>query len=497
LAKLNKEKPMTSNSESIAQRLRGELDGLIRGVSKVEGEQASAHETEEQLWRGMLEMGRGLMQLRFEACSEGEVVQAAVEMDGVSYGYKWQSERRYVSLFGEVQIKRAYYLSEEYGGLCPLDAVLSLPERSYSESVQERLSELNVWLPQDHSVALVKRWLGLKIPKRSLQNSAGDQALYVEDYYQQHAVATTPAQDSILVASADGKGIPMTRADSPPVQARRSKGSKKTAKKEAIVTAVYSVAPYPRDSQDLLKALLPDEAETPQPATERPLPSHKQVFGTLDGKTAALTHLAHQVALREQSQFVHHVALTDGSEALQQQVLDHLPNFTLVLDIIHVTEYLWQAANARWGETSLDRLPWIRQALSWLLENHLPDLLNDLEAHARQLPPPQQATLLRVAAYLFRNRVCMDYQRYLALGWPIGTGVVEGACRHLVKDRFEQAGMRWSIPGAQSLLDLRAVALNGDWDDFHCFRRKLVHLERYQTPFPVSVPDIFALEAAA
>ena len=85
-------------------------------------------------------------------------------------------------MFGEVQIRRAYYLSEEYGGVCPLDAALSLPERSYSESVQERLSELNVWLPQDPSVALVERWLGLKIPKGSLQNSASDQALYVADY---------------------------------------------------------------------------------------------------------------------------------------------------------------------------------------------------------------------------------------------------------------------------------------------------------------------------
>ena len=91
----------------------------------------------------------------------------------------------------------------------------------------------------------------------------------------------------------------------------------------------------------------------------------------------------------------------------------------------------------------------------------------------------------------------MDYQTYLAKGWPIGTGVVEGACRHLVKDRFEQAGMRWSMPGAQSMLELRAVALNGDWLDFQRFRRQHSHQERYQSPYPDALPDIFALEAAA
>jgi hypothetical protein len=352
-------------------------------------------------------------------------------------------------------------------------------------------------VPQAQSLALMARFLGLQIAKGSLQSSLSDQAQYVDSYYQQRPTTATPATDSLLVATADGKGIPMTRADSPPVQARRSKGAKKTAKKEAIVTALYSVAPYPRDSQDILRALLPDTLDAPKPDEPRPVPSNKQTFGTLAGKAAALTHLAHQVAQREATAFTYRVALTDGSLALQQQMLAHLPDFTLVLDIIHVTEYLWDAANARFGETSALRLPWIRQALAWLLENHLDNLLDDLSTQATGLPTPQQETLAHVAAYLHRNRPFMDYQRYLALGWPIGTGVVEGACRHLVKDRFEQAGMRWSIAGAQTLLDLRSVVFNDDWHDFQHFRRQQAHLQRYSTPYPDTLPDILALEAAA
>ena len=306
-----------------------------------------------------------------------------------------------------------------------------------------------------------------------------------------------PVQDRILVATADGKGIPMTRQDSPPAQARRRKGSQKTAKKEAMVTALYSVLPYVRDSQDILRAWLPDAFDAPKPSTKRPRPRAKQTFGTLDGKTAALSHLAQQVALRDAPQFVYRVALTDGADALQQQMLTHLPDFTLVLDILHVTEYVWDAANARWGETAPERLPWMAQALTWLLEDHLDDLLYHLDVQAPNLTPTQQTTFARVSAYLRRNRPFMDYQRYLALGWPIGTGVVEGACRHLVKDRFEQAGMRWSLPGAQTMLDLRTVAFNGDWLAFQRFRREQSHRERYATPYPDSLPDIFALEAAA
>ena len=486
---------MTSNNESIAQRLHEELDELIRQVSRVDTA-GTAHAAEEQLWQGMLGLGRRLMQLCFTVQHEAEVVRDVLEVNGVDYGYRGSRARSYVSLFGEVQVERAYYWSAEGGGLCPLDGALSLPERCYSDSVQERLGEVNVWVPQEHSLALLERWLGLKIAKRSLQSSTSEQALYVADYYQQRPVVAAPAQDTILVASADGKGVPMTRTDSPPVQARRSKGSKKTAKKEAIVTALYSVAPYVRDSQDILKALLP-QATDDSTSSERPVPSGKQILGTLAGKTAAIHQLATLVAHRESPQFVYRVALTDGAEALQQQMLDHLPDFTLVLDIIHVTEHLWDAANARWGDTAPQRVPWMRQALTWLLEDQLDDLLNHLDTQAATLAPSPQTTLTRVSAYLRRNRPFLDYHRYLALGWPIGTAVVEGACRHLVKDRLEQAGMHWSIPGAQTMLQLRAVALNGDWSDFQHFRRLQSHLLRYQTPYPDSLPEIVTLEAAA
>jgi hypothetical protein len=162
-----------------------------------------------------------------------------------------------------------------------------------------------VWVPQDHSLALFERWLGFTIPKGSLQNSIGEQALYVEAYYAQHGVPATPAQDTILVVTADGKGIPMTRQDSPPPAARRGKGQPKTAKKEAVVTALYSVVPYIRDSQAIRAALLPDPVSPPAPPTARPVLSHKQTFGTLEGKPAAMNQLATQVAQRRPKTFAY------------------------------------------------------------------------------------------------------------------------------------------------------------------------------------------------
>ncbi len=90
----------------------------------------------------------------------------------------------------------------------------------------------------------------------------------------------------------------------------------------------------------------------------------------------------------------------------------------------------------------------------------------------------------------------MRYDAYLAQGWPIGTGVVEGACGHLVKDRMEQAGMRWTPEGAQAILDLRAVRLNGDWEAYWRFHRQQHHQRLYATP-TVVVPEEILLRQAA
>ena len=89
----------------------------------------------------------------------------------------------------------------------------------------------------------------------------------------------------------------------------------------------------------------------------------------------------------------------------------------------------------------------------------------------------------------------MNDDEYLAAGWPIGTGVIEGACRHLVKDRCELSGMRWSKEGAEALLQLRSVAENGDWNEFHAYRRAQRRLTLYGENTPNDRPIEFQMAA--
>jgi len=216
----------------------------------------------------------------------------------------------------------------------------------------------------------------------------------------------------------------------------------------------------------------------------------------------ALTEAAAHVAGRDGAHLTHRVALTDGSQALQERVQRQFPTFTLVLDLIHATEYLWKAANALLGETNARRTAWVKARTLQLVRSQSAWVVADLR-HVADTPGRTRrvrTVLTKVAAYVERNAPYMDYAAYLARGWPIATGVIEGACRHLVKDRCDLSGMRWTIDGAESLLHLRCVHENGDWDAYHAFRRRQRHQRLYAVPYPddAAIPlDLHALEPHA
>jgi hypothetical protein len=87
-------------------------------------------------------------------------------------------------------------------------------------------------------------------------------------------------------------------------------------------------------------------------------------------------------------------------------------------------------------------------------------------AGVRGLKRAKKKALDRICGYLHKNRRRMRYDEYLRAGYPIASGVIEGACRHLVKDRMERAGMHWTLEGAQAMLDLRSVWIAGQWEAF-------------------------------
>ena len=215
---------------------------------------------------------------------------------------------------------------------------------------------------------------------------------------------------------------------------------------------------------------------------ERPDPKFKRVRGTLRGKDAALKEARRQVQERDPKGERVLVGLADGDRSLQQRMKRIFPGIILILDLPHALEYLWKVAHVFHGEeNSPEAEMWVTRQLRLLLEGKLGTVLREMKSALldTKLSRSKRKTLERVIGYYSRNRPHMRYDQYLAMGLPIASGVVEGACRHFVKDRMELAGMRWVAEGAEAMLELRAVDVNGDWDEFTRYRTNRAHERLY------------------
>jgi hypothetical protein len=189
-----------------------------------------------------------------------------------------------------------------------------------------------------------------------------------------------------------------------------------------VVTGLYTIAPSRRTPQKVAAALLPEPGR-PEPSA-RPAPVEKDLHATLEGKAVAMLRLVQRVAEREGPHLHHRVALTDGAEALQAQVVTPLPAHTLVLDIIHPTESRWDTAHAWLGATPPHRTAWVRRYLEPLLAGQTDAVITALEgeAHDPMWTATQREAVWRTVGYDRHNRPSRRYDEYLAQGWPMGTG---------------------------------------------------------------------------
>ena len=496
---------MSSNFDRIIQQLQHDFKELIEYVTGEGAQSRTAYEVELHLFRQLLALGAQLLRLFFVHRASVRPSEPVYASDGGRLSYQGQSRTTYYSVFGRVQFERHYFYASGHGGFCPLDAELSLPPRCYSDLLRDWAEYCVTDESYDESIEVLKRILGLSISKQALETGAQEDGGDVVAFYEQKAAPPAKAEGPILVAQADGKGVPMVRTEAAAKPARLSKGEKQTKKKEAVTTGVYTIESYRRTPQEVVEALLRtgegDDAAEQASTTplQRPAPANKEVWATLDGKDIAFERLGRRVAQRDHAKVQQRVALTDGDDALQKRVGEKLPGFNLILDVIHVSEYLWDTANALLGETNPERTDWVGEQSLQILSGKTSDVIQTLETLIQEdaCSPTQQKALNKTIGYYRRNLPYMRYDHYLAQGWPIGTGVIEGTCRHLVKDRMEQSGMRWTQPGAQAVLDLRAVRINGDWDDYQRFHRGRQHQRLYGVHSVVPLAEETILEQAA
>ena len=473
---------MSLNSDEIVQDIRTEFESMLQYVQ--ESKEKTADEMERSLFKQLLGLGARLMLLFFRLRAGDYMRTEWTTKESETLPYHGENRRGYYSIFGKLPLTRPYYYKKGVGACSPLDEALSLGDDCYSDLMRELAEFLGVDVTYAKVSQFWSRLLVQTLSTQAIKGMVAKDAADVKAYYQQKEAPDVASEASILVAQADGKGVPMVRETPVAPKRRLGKGEKRGKKKEAIVTSSYTIEPHARTPDEVVASFFHPENLASSTSQKRTGPQNKHVWATLDGKDAALSRLATQTAHREGAHILHRVALTDGCEALQSRVETYLPDFTLILDFVHASEYLWDAANALHREQSPKRDSWVEQQTLKLLSGQIEPLIAELERLAQKprLSQAKQKAFTSAANYFTRNKPYMHYQDYLANGWPIASGVIEGACRHLVKDRCELSGMRWTQDGAESLLHLRAVAENDDWDDYHQHRKEKRHLRLYGSP---------------
>jgi hypothetical protein len=467
--------------EQAALKAQHQFDALRDFVEQAAQDGQRIDTVERELFRQLLGLGHSLLSAFVVQQGDGDLGPQVETAEGpIARRLPERHDRRYVSIFGELTITRAVYGSREGQKIerVPLDERLGLPEGEFSyvlEDWGQRLCLKESFAEAGQSLEML---LGLRLGTRAMEGMNRAVAAYAPAFQASLEVPPPDEEGPLLVVTADGKGVPMRRPpqDGPKPHHRRTKGEKANKKQMACVGAVYSIKPFVRKAEDII-----DEVLRNQKAEQRPRPQHKHVWAEMtreiDGidvtaKEGLFCHLYTELTLRNLGQDCPVVCLLDGERALWDAREVYFPEAVGILDLFHVLERLWAVAHCFHKEGSDEAKQFVEYRLRDLLQGRVGYVISGLRKRLRteRLSGQRRKVVRSAVEYLANNRGHMQYDEYLAAGYPIGSGVAEGACRHLVKDRLEQTGMRWTVEGAQSMLHVRALYLNDQWGEFLEFR---------------------------
>lgn len=489
---------------------RASFDALITRLSDPQMNERPEHAVEEFITGTGRDVLQQMLQDHLDARAAAEP--RLPEVAGADQVVRRRAEpghtRLLATTIGPVEVTRIAYRAPAVSNLHPADARLALPDSHYSYPLQKAVVHESVTGALREARDGLARLTGQQVGTQQLMQITVDAAQDVRDFYQQHPVPEPAAGGEagprdLLVLSIDATGINMidsglreaapTRSSGPqPPSAQLACRERAGRTRMAVVTACYDAAPAVRDPADIL----------PTSATERSSrrPGPKAVNRELDASVVdstvpMTTRLFDRAEKRDPQHQRRWIVLVDGNnhqiDRIRCEAHTHRVKVDIIVDFVHVLEYLWDAA-ADLHPTQPGRAGFVARTARDLLEHHPSRVILDLTGHLDALTQAgtRAAGLKRCIDYLTAKQPYLIYRIALTMGWPIATGVIEGACRYLVKDRLAITGARWSLPGAEAVLLLRAVITNGDLEAYWKFHlqqeHQRTHTSRYQHQYDLA-----------
>jgi hypothetical protein len=455
-----------------------EIAKYLRG----ESQKQEIHEIEEIIFKKMMEIGGNLLR---EAIAIKNNSYKNEEKNQKGEAVKRHSVRtyNYQSIFGKLSITAHYYWEYKKEPICPLNRDLNFPENNHSYLLSKWIQSGLVEQSYDKTLGSIHEILGIKIARRIPEKLNKKISKEVCQYYKETA-PFLEKEGSVIIATADCKGVamvPKERPEKPKELTRRGKGQKKKGlRKDSVVTSDYSINPVSRSPEDIIEGLMSVNSTLPKENKDKNKnknpPINKRVVATMFGKEKAFQDLCDRIKTRDPKEKADIFLLVDGEKSLEKGLLSEFKNRKwknrisgICLDIIHVTEYLWEFGSALFGEKNSKRPVWVKKQLLSILNSksgYVAGAMKQILTKNKKLSISKRERMKRVIKYFENHKHMMNYKKYLEKGMPIASGVIEGACRSLVKDRMDGAGMKWSKEGANSILELRSVKQNGYWNHY-------------------------------
>jgi hypothetical protein len=410
-----------------------------------------------------------------------------------------QSQRQLTTVFGDVKVTRIGYSTKQIGvsALYPEDGKLNLPIDQYSDGVRQRVAIEASKVSFAETSTTVEQTTGANVGKRQCEELTVKVAQDFADFYAQRQLNIEEATSDLLVLTTDGKGIIMHEEDLREATAkaaekargkkktRLSPGEKKQRKRMATVASVYSVPTYIRQPTDIIG----EKRDPPK----RPAITNKRIWASVrhDAKTV-INSAFEEAALRDPEHRRDWVVLVDGElhqlEYIKAAATQKKVEVTVVLDFIHVLEYVWKAALCFFSSGSDEAENWVMEKALRILQGKSSDVAAGIRRSAtlQDLSDKERESVDKCADYLLKYRNFLQYDDYLAKGYPIASGVIEGACRHLICDRMDITGARWRLDRAEAVLQIRALRASGDFEEYWTFHKlqefNRNHASKFQHP---------------
>jgi hypothetical protein len=461
-------------------------------VTRSVGQAAGLHEFERGLLDKLLEIGGQLTDQFLSQLEDGDLGETFERDDATVYRSSEPQVRRLRTVFGKHTFQAYVYRlrPDEKSAIVlrPIDDVLGVGPEQYSPLLQEFSMMFCVEQAFRPAAEAFEAIFRQPLSVDTLERISRTMGAVANEFMDSLTAPPAEEEGELLVMTADGKGVPMVREDAAKLRACDPKPDRPGNRRSATVAAVYSIDRHVRTPGQILAALFSsvesqgmDSAPRPQPCHKRYTARFAQVLPDLDepatGTQLAMAWTGRQIDQRRRpSQKL--IRIMDGQHSLWDCAAFSVggvedSDVVEILDLLHVCSYIWKSAKAL-HENRRDQEEFAKDKLTAILEGRVASVIRSLRylSTRRGLRGKKRKDVATTCGYFESHRERMKYDEYLAAGYPIATGVIEGACRHIVKDRMERSGMKWTLEGAQCLLNLRCLRASGMWNQFQQTRSK-------------------------